>query len=109
MLPYPVLADVRRSATAKRRGSARSVARSVSGVCRSICVESSAKSAEEALNAIVAKGQADLRVILSGTNIGSLRGRGEVHHYCPGERDDQEQCPCYGQMADALPDAPGSG
>src|SRR5205807_8763283 len=70
------------SAGVPRRGSA--VWESV-GTCPSS--KTSHKTSQQALDAIVAKGKTQFRIILRGADIGPLRGRGEVDSDHPGERD----------------------
>ncbi len=61
----------------------------------------------ETANAIVAKGKADLRVVLAGADVRTQRSRCQIYRQCPGERDGEKQHSRYCQVSDALPHAPG--
>src|SRR6202011_4646097 len=94
---------VGRSTVSKIGGSSRcaGVPRRGSAVRGSVCTRPSSKSSktsQQALDAIVAKGKTQFRIVLRGADIGPLRGRGEVDGDHPGERDGEQQHSCEGQV-----------
>src|SRR5947209_3386253 len=68
---------------------------------------SKAKLSNETANAIVAKGKADLRVVLAGADVRTQRSRCQIYRQRPRERYGEKQHSRYCQVANALPYAPG--